>query len=320
MKKINDLKVIEQILSEIESAHSIAISIHVNPDGDCVGSMCAIVDYLKSKHKQVTCFSQHKISYNYSFLKNTENISKSIDKNQHFDLAIVLDCATEQRVSFYEDLKLQSKKMINIDHHKDNTLFGDINWIGNNASTGEMIWKMLTEGSVSITKSMAEALYVSLYTDTGGFRFSNTSAFSFEVAADLVSKKISVTGIVSNIYETKSFEELTLLAEILNSLHSEVDGKVIWAIQPKKDYEFTIETIDYMRMVNGSEIIILFKELDNNRVKVSLRAKGKNDVSEIAASFGGGGHKAASGMLMECSLNDAIERVIDYVKKVYIHE
>ncbi len=205
--------------------------------------------------------------------------------------------------------------MINIDHHPDNKRYGDINWIDPTASaTGEMVYDLLTTLELPITPSIATNLYTAIHTDTGSFRYSNTTSKTFTAVADLVARGADPAYVASCLYEARAPGSLKLLGELLQKVEVSPDGRVAWlCLSPGSVPESFVEAEDlvtYPRSLAGVKVSLLLREVGDGRVKVSLRAKGEVNVGKLAARFGGGGHANAAGCTVEGTLDQVRSAIL----------
>ncbi|WP_051453557.1 DHH family phosphoesterase [Hippea sp. KM1] len=307
-------KKIGQILKDRDS---FLIVSHKNPDGDAIGSSLALYSVLKEMGKEVYVENPTKPAYTYDFLKDYRVI-ESISNCKDVEVVISVDTAELSRCGLDRDY-LKGKLFINIDHHKTNPGFGDINLIEPDASAvGCIIWDIFTVSGIPISKTTAEYLYLSILTDTGSFRYSSTSPKTFRIAADLLERGVEPWFISSNIYESEKPETFKLLSLVLDTLELFYNGRLALVYVTKEMFEKTNTNADntegfvnYARSIRGVEVGVLLREDEPNRFKISIRSKGNVDVSEVAGHFNGGGHKNAAGGMIEASLNDAKRRIIE---------
>jgi len=314
----------KQILESIEKHQKFLITTHINPDGDAIGSELAMANLLKAMGKTVQIVNSSILPQNMLWLPHADQIQNKTDSllNVDVDAFIVMDCPFFERIGSVKQL-FKQQHIINIDHHISNDNFGDIDWIDYKASSvGEMVYELFGVSPHELDDDSALLIYVAILTDTGSFRFRNTTVRTHEIIAQLMQHKIEPANIYKDIYETKSFETLKLLAEVLANLERSDDKKFVWfkvTRQMLKKYNLPIAStddfIDYARMIEGAEVIAFLRELDDpHKTKVSLRSKSDVDVNKIAGNFGGGGHAAASGCVIEQNIDDAVKSLGDVVK------
>ncbi len=317
----------EELLSKITGAilkaKKIGIAIHVKPDGDTLGSGLAFYKAFKKLGKDVCLFFEGDIPSIYKFLSCYEEVFESdLNKKRILsfmpELLLVVDTASAERMpkEAQKFLELKDVVVINIDHHKDNTSFGDINLIDKGASsTAEVSFKILKDLNV-IDKDIAEAIYVGILTDTGRFSFSNVTPQTHVVVSELISYGIDVENITRNIYETKRLSMLKLWGRVWSELEFKkpiVIGKIT-----KKIFSDTQATladteglVESLLQVEGSLISVLFVEMEDF-IRVSMRSRCGVDVSEIAKEWNGGGHKKAAACRLKGFL---LEEAVDVITK-----
>jgi len=312
----------KEVISKLKAAKSIIIATHTDPDGDAIGSMIAVALGLKGMGKKVTMFCKDPVPEIYQFLPDSDSIRNSIGDDERFDAAVAVDCGDIKRVDGGLDLKKFSSVIINIDHHPDNTRFGNVNYVEKISSVSEMIYDLFNAMKIKITKDIAACLYTGIMTDTGNFRYDYTTADTFAVAEALTRAGAQISRIAMQVYETKTMSSIKILGAAMYRLESSKSGKVAWTILPKQlmdslgaKSEDLTGLVDYIRSIKGVEVAVLFREEDDG-IKVNFRSKFKANVSEIAKKLGGGGHIRASGAVLQGSLDKVKNRVLDEVFKV----
>ncbi len=305
----------------IETKNRFIVTCHVHPDGDAIGSLLAIGFVLKQLGKQVELVCSEGVPSVYLFLEGSEFIKKERDPSATPEVLISVDCAERDRCALEpKTWDIPGLTIVNIDHHITNTRFGNLNLIDSQAAaTGEVLYGLFSEVGIPLNRAIATALYTAMATDTGFFRYSNTSAFTLELTSLLVKEYgVEPSKVAEQVHEQKSFNSIRLLGEVLCTLKVGVDGKVAWMVldQPmlkkfKVENEETESFVNYARSIEGVEIGILFKELRPNEIKLSWRSSVAVDVSKLAAYFGGGGHARAAG----CTINGPAAQVVKDVLK-----
>ena len=307
------------------SAKKVAITGHVNPDGDCIGSVLAIYNYISTVYPEIKLSAYlEEFSDKFMFLKNSENIKQSVEEDEEFDLLICVDSADIQRLGFSEVLLQKSKESINIDHHVTNTKFTDETCLEADASsTAEVIYTLLNKEKID--KAVAECLYTGIVHDTGVFRYSCTSPETMRIAADLMEKGIDYTTIVDESFYEKSYLQNQILGRTLLESILILDGKCIFSYVNRKMmnfYEVTKKDLDgiieQLRQTRGVEVAIFLYEVETQKYKVSLRSKTKVDVSKIAAFFGGGGHVRAAGCTMDGTVHDIVNNISMHIEQALL--
>lgn len=318
----------------IQQHKNFIITTHVNPDGDGLGSQVALARYLRSTaggSKTVHLLNSSPMPSNYAFLDPHGEIEVF---STHRHAAVVRDAQVIfiLDISGWERLRELGKmvqffpmRKICIDHHPCTKPFADIDVIYPEASsTGEIMYELLTGLGASIDQKIAEALYTAILTDTGGFRFSNTTAHAHEVIACLIQSGAVPPLLYQRVYESQSRERVRLFCKALDKLNFEEGGKLAWFVisqamlretggQPRDTEGFP----DYPRSIDGVEVSLMFLETETGRVKVSFRSKGRYVINGLANRFGGGGHPYAAGALMDGPLAQAITSVLEETKILF---
>lgn len=293
---------------------------HENPDGDALGSQIALSAALESLGKRCTIWYNQKLVYDkFDFLPLKKIVcAPAIQDN--FEAVIVLDtpalaCIDKQRRDF-----IQGKFIINIDHHISNPLYGTFNWVEPEVSSaGEMVYELIKSfKQVKLTEKILVALYVAIVTDTGGFRYSNTTWETHLVVSDLLKQGLNrkVEEYQNKIFDTLSPNGIVLLNKVLSSVKIDKKYGIVWCWitkamikSSKAVLEDAEDIVRQVRSVKGTKVALIFKDhIGNGLIKLSLRSKRKNiDVNKIAKIFNGGGHKAASGCVFKKGSRKAIE-------------
>ena len=317
----------KQVIEEIKKGKTFLVSSHVNPEGDAVGSLLSLALGLKEFKKDVTAYLYDPVPKVFTFLPFADKVINKIDENKIYDAVLVVDCGQKDRLG--EDFsKIKNKgKLINIDHHATNDCFGDINVIDADAcAAGEMVYDLLKEIPVAITRDIATSIYTSIVTDTGSFRYSSTTPKVFNIAGEMLKLGVDPWDISQRVYESNPLSKLKLLASVLNTLEVTDGGKVASLVvtldmlnKANATKELADGFVNYARTVEGVEVGVLFREAKPGEYKISFRSKGRIDVAEISQGFGGGGHINAAGCNIKGNLKDIKEKVIQATAKK-IHE
>jgi phosphoesterase RecJ-like protein len=292
------------IAEEIRKARTIAVLSHVRPDGDAIGSQLALALSLFSLGKIVDAWNEDGLPEAFRFLSGSELVTVPPKDTKTFDLVIALDTATRDRLGTALQTIKQAKCWINIDHHASNPSYGDLNYLDlTSPATGQIVFELIQQQRYPMSLEIAEALFVAISTDTGSFRYRNTSAHTFEVVAELVRGGVDVARISHFLYESQPKRRVLLLHELLQNAHFYADdrlGTMALTLEKKKQLGVqpadTDGLIDVVRAIETVIVAILFEELENSRVRVSMRSKNiEIDVNKICGEFGGGGHPLAAG-------------------------
>jgi len=308
----NNLK---DIYNAIQNADKIGIAIHINPDGDALGSIIAMMLLCKQLSKKVVMYAPPFDNRSWKTFDGIEKLAKPFNPDDSIELMIILDCGNQSRVLDYDIIRNNVKTIINIDHHADNNKFGDINWTGPFSSVGEMIYLFLSEFNLDLSNEIAKALYISIYMDTGGFRHANTSADTLRVTANLVETGINSNKIISELRNTRTKLGIITLGNVLLKAKSTKDNKIVWTTKNPNECKSEIAPMPILREIKGAKIAIVFSEEKPNIFKISFRSVGNANVQQIAKHFGGGGHLAAAGVTIEGTEKKVVKEVIDYARK-----
>ncbi len=308
------------IVSKIQSLKEIAITFHASPDGDALGSALALMQGLRILGKSSYIISKDAIYEPYTFLPYSDEITGNCTTlKEHTDCMIVLDCGNIERISADVDFNNLNCTLINIDHHLSNDRYADLNYVDTkSAATAEIVYKLLKLLQVEINKNIAECLYTSLITDSGSFKYSNTTSVTHEIAGALVDLGIDFPKIHRIVFENKPFNRLKIYGKVLENMELHLNSKLcIMYIDEDlaKKLNDTSDIIALGMQVDSIEVCALLKKVDEG-VKVSLRAKDEFDVRKVAEKFGGGGHSKAAGLLLKnVDMEQGKKIILDSIEK-----
>ncbi len=318
--------ILSPIVNVLQKEDNFLITAHIRPEGDSIGSQLAMAILLQKLGKKVTIINEDLPPEIYHFLPQCEKIltySPEYERSR-FDVALVLDCNQIERVGKVASRVRNAPIIINIDHHPDSSGIGEYNYIDTNASAcAEQIYIIIKAMNFKLDYDLALPIYVGIMTDTGSFKQVNTTSLSHQIVADLLNYGIEPNEIASQIYEVNTTDSVKLLGQILSTLKTIQNGRIIIAnitqkMLSKTGFMTDIEPeriINQIRSIKGVEVILLFRDLGQNKVKVNLRSKVSFNVSEIAKIFNGGGHLRASGCVIEGTLQEVEKRVLQEVEK-----
>ena len=284
--------------------------------------MCAMYKMILNRFKKKADMSiVSNIPFNYNFLPNVNLAQRYFDSSLVYDLVITLDVAAIDRVRDAKILFDRSKCRVNIDHHKTNPKFGDINIIEPEASScGEVLYNYFKKNNWEIDEDIAICLYTAVMTDTGNFRFENTSPNTLRVAADLVENGAIPNKIYKYCYESKTKNLVMFQNYCVNKAEFLNDNKIVYTTVYKKDLEkfsagddYTDGIAETLRAIETTEVSFVVKEVESKVTKVSMRSK-KIDVAKICEVFGGGGHTFAAGCTIKASVKDSIDKLLREIK------
>lgn len=295
----------------LKKANTILIVGHESPDGDALGSTLALTSVLRAMGKTVIAFNVDPVPSKFEFLPLSETITSTLSLSEPIDLTVVVDSSERHRLGEYFPEKGFGKTVLCIDHHKTKgSSFYDIFIHDVHAcAAGVLIYRLIVELGEPLTPDAATSLFCAIQTDTGSFRYESTSAHSMEVATQLLKTGINVWEISSEIYESFLPERMHLLSQVLSTLQVSSSGQIasIYVDQKMIDssdaqWFMTGDFINYARSIRGVEVAFLLRDDQSGKIRVSLRSKGKIDVSKVTEQFGGGGHKNAAGCKIKGTL------------------
>ena len=309
---------IATIAQELKNNERFLMATHVNPDGDAIGSLGALALVLEGMGKQVVAYCQDEVPEFLRFLPYADRIVSEISGLDRFEVAVVLDCGAFDRIGSAVEVLQLVGKIIHIDHHSSSGDFGQLNLVRPEcSSTAEILYEIFQAIPVSLTPEVAENIYTAILTDTGSFRFANTTARTLAIAAEMVSLGVVPEKVAGEIYDSMSPERIELLARSLDTLTLRSNGRVAAMHVSRRMLEETgtsfIDTdgfVNYPRAISSAEIAIFFREMAADEVNVSLRSRAGLDVAEFARVHGGGGHHNAAAFRLGGSLSEVVEKVL----------
>jgi|SRR5581483_6268767 len=322
-QKTTDL---QAVVNALRGNDRFTVVTHENPDGDALGSLLATALSLGALGKDAVMFlaGNAPLAAEYRFL-DLDGLRRELPVDAEERVLVAVDCANERRIGADPAPVERAKLVVNIDHHHDNSRFGDAVLVVDDASsTAEIVRDVMRELDVALTPRIAEALYVALVTDTGRFQYTNTTPKALRLAAELVENGADVHGIFRHVYETVQFAKLKLLARALDRARLFEGGRLVVSYLLKGDFAdvgaeepYSEGIIDHLRAVEGSEMVALIREPprdDGPARRVSLRSSHDEvDVSAIARKLGGGGHRQAAGF----SSDEPIQAIVDFLEREF---
>lgn len=304
----------------ITKSKNILLTSHVNPDGDAIGSGLALMRGVEKINPQckIRFVLQDKTPDRTKFLK-LEKRAEIYNPNEkyEFDLAICVDSATLERTGTVKEL-IKDSYMINIDHHISNPKYADVNYVENVSSTSEIIYNFLKSLDIEIDIDMAEALYTGLVNDTGNFKHSNSTKYTFQMAGDLVDIGVDNSKVVREFLNTKSMAAIKLLGQAMYEMKFNEEKKLAYFFLSYEDMkavhgrkEDTEEIVENLVSYEKAEVSLFLREDKPGVIKGSMRSKFHVNVNDIAAIFGGGGHIKASGFTSELPAQEIVQKVLE---------
>jgi phosphoesterase RecJ-like protein len=320
---------LEAVADAIRSHDRFLVTTHENPDGDALGSILAAKLALEQLGKDAVLYLSGTIPlpHEYAFMP-LDRLTREVPADAAERVVLALDCANERRLGPDPGLLENAPLVLDVDHHHDNSRFGAVNLVVPDASsTGEILYDVFRELDVTLTPEIAEALYIALVTDTGRFQYTNTTPKALRLAAELVEAGANVHQVFQDVYENVAFAKIKLLARALERARVYEGGRVIVSDLERADFAaagaeepFAEGIIDYLRAVEGAEIVALIREpptVNGPTRRVSLRTRAEGvDVSAIARKSGGGGHRQAAGFSSESSTDE----IVDFIRREFLEQ
>lgn len=316
----------ESLRSLLREGMTTIVMPHLNPDGDAIGSSIALADLLESYGHQVYLVTHDEIPQNLRFLLNRKYYQVDGLLNQginSFDAAFVVDCGDKTRIQDRESILGFCKKVIVIDHHVTHVHFGDVTIADYQASsTGELIHRLYNYFETPFTPHAMAALYTAMSTDTGSFKYSNTTPYVLRAVADFIENGFDTTDCVTEVYQNRPYVQYSVQYEALQRLVLAADGKVAFSFldyETLKKNQFsnhdTDGLVELFRDIQGVEVSCFARAVSENAYKLSLRSKGRVDVSQVSLIYGGGGHVRASGCTITGTIDSVKTEIIEVLSK-----
>jgi phosphoesterase RecJ-like protein len=308
-----------QVIELIEKQERFAITSHIRPDGDSLGSSLALCWILRGLKKEAEVIMCDHVPHAYVKLPGAADVRVVKDIDREYDAVFVIECSDVTRPGLPS---LKDQFVVNIDHHSTTALFGDVNWIDSTAAAvGEMIYNLAKAIGAKINPEIASCVYAALLTDTGSFHFSNTTERTFKIASDLVRHGAQPAKLSQAIFYNYPYAKIRLVGEVLSTLHRDETGRIAWITMSKEAMEETGATEDdsdgiitYPLTVGDVEAVAFFRELASSTYRISLRYKNRVNVARVAEHFGGGGHANAAGFTIKADYDELSREVIAKLK------
>lgn len=311
---------LSQVIDLIEKHDRFAITSHIRPDGDSLGSSLALCWILRSLKKDAEVIMCDSVPHAYCKLPGADDVKVVPDVAEDYDAVFVIECSDVTRPGLPS---LKDRFVVNIDHHSTTELFGNVNWIDSTAAAvGEMIYNLAKAIGARITPELASCVYAALLTDTGSFHFSNTTERTFKIASELVKHGAQPAKLSQAIFYSYPYAKVCLVGEVLSTLERDETGRIAWIRMSKEAMESTGATeddsdgiINYPLTVGEVEAVAFFRELSNSTFRISLRSKNRVNVARVAELFGGGGHCNAAGFTVSANFDELSREVIERLKE-----
>jgi phosphoesterase RecJ-like protein len=309
----------QELLERFRSRETFLLVAHIGLDGDHLGSMLALHQALEQMGKKVHSYLPESVPDSFDFLEGLDKLSPTLPA-EPVDCVVTLECPSRSRLPKGFDLKAAGREVLNLDHHPDNEMYGDLDWVeADAAALGEMTLDLLEALDIKLDRSMAMAIYVAILTDTGSFQYSRVTPATHQRLAKLLQFDVPTDLIARQIYRQSRPEVLRLLGRVLAEV--KVKDGVAWGeistgdlahfnVRPEET-QFFVDDVDRVR---DADVVALFRETSDGQVKVSLRSR-HWPINQVAAQFGGGGHAKAAGCVVAGTLAETRERVVSAVQE-----
>lgn len=304
------------IYEELKKRDDFLIVSHFSPDGDNIGSSVAIYHFLKSIGKKAVILNEDKCPDKFRFL--IENVDfyqvENYSNTQKFKNIIILDAGDIKRVGETQSFFADEIFVINIDHHISNNGFGNISIVKPDfSSTGEVIYTLFEKNNFDVTKDIATAIYAAILSDTGGFRYSNTTPKTLSIAAKLAKNNISPSDLMERIFHSNTYNQIIRLGNIIEKTELIKEASIVslYHDETKESIEDNDLVLELLNSIKEAKITLFIRKIKENFIKISFRANCNFNVSEFASRFGGGGHPKAAGLRFEGSYDDVKNTIIN---------
>ena len=318
------LPLLKEVLGILRDKKSFLISSHLRPDGDAIGSQLALASLLEEMGKSVIVVNADPVPGAFRFLPRSDRITNDFSSRDYPEVALILDSGDLERIGRAADLARKTKLIVNIDHHVSNNKFGNINLIEEVSAVGEQIFSIIRSLGFSIGKERAVSLYTAIVTDTGSFRYANTTEKTHRIAGCLLGEGVDPVLISEELHRNVSFSRQRLLGLSLTTLRKDDRGEIGWFRLTRDMYREAGANdtesdgfIDYVQSIKGIKLVLFFQETSKeNQVRVSFRSGGGIDVDRLARQFGGGGHQRAAGCLIKGNIEEVEKKVLAAAREI----
>ncbi|HEV8371152.1 MAG TPA: bifunctional oligoribonuclease/PAP phosphatase NrnA [Pyrinomonadaceae bacterium] len=311
---------LSQVVELIESKKRFAITSHIRPDGDSLGSSLGLYWLLRGLDKEVEVIMRDPVPHAYQQLPGAKDVYVVPAVDPSYQAVFVIECSDISRPGLID---LEKQSVVNIDHHSTTALFGTINWIDSTASAvGEMIYNLCKATGVRVTKEIAECVYTALITDTGSFHYSNTTERTFKVASELVRTGVKPAKTAEAVFASYPWSRIELMGAVLSTARRDPTGRVACmrqSLEMQRQAQASDEDADgfvnYPLTVEEVEAVAMLKECEPGIYRTSLRSKGDVNVAKVAEKFGGGGHRNAAGCTLKGSWEAAESEIVSLLQE-----
>ena len=314
------MRPLETVIEAIRAADTIALVSHQNPDGDTMGSALALKNGLDKLGKRTAVFCQDKVPDNISFLKGADEFKRPEDvADERFDLLLCIDVADQERMGRCASLLERCAHTAQIDHHGTNPRYAEVNCVDDEGpATGLVIHELLERLGVEMDADIATCLYAAISTDTGNYAYASTTPEAFRVTAELLEAGLPLSEINRRLYRQREMPQVLLLERALSTLTFHHGGDITSMILTRQDFiecgalaEHADTLVNYALDILGVRMAVLARETSTpGEVKLSFRAVEPDSISEVASSFGGGGHEQAAGATVHGSIEEWVTRCV----------
>lgn len=322
---VNRNSLISSIIARMKRGGSVLIVSHISPDGDSIGSQLALCELVSQLGCKPMIVNHDSAFPKYAFLTKHKlvNVFECGQSYPKFDFAVILESPDLDRIGSVHDLLLPGCEVINIDHHRGNTMYGSLNWVDESvAAVGIMVYELFQAAGVAIDEDAADELFTAILTDTGRFRFGSTNPQAMRVCAELLEQGASTKKISDALYASYDENQLRMLGELLAKMELHHDGQSCLLLSNKAIRDKYVNGSDeleglseYSLYTKGVKIGALLREIESDRTKVSLRCHEDYDVAAIAAVHGGGGHRNAAGCTVALPFVAAKAHVLEQIRR-----
>jgi phosphoesterase RecJ-like protein len=316
--------VLDEITDVFKKGKRFFVASHVDPDGDALGSLLALGEMLMISGKEVALYNEGPIPESLSSLPGVEKIVRRCNLDSDFDAFVILDCGNIERVGEIHVPLSGLTPLINIDHHENNSRFGDVNLVdADSSSAGEIIYRLMKAAGFPINASVAENIFVAIQTDTGSFRYDNTTTEAFATAGELLQWGVNPWKTARKVMDGSTLDKLRLLVSTLETIELYYGGKVGLVTITKRMLPETDaglldseRFVDYPRGIFGVEIAVLIREIKEGFYRLSLRSNDWANVAELASRLGGGGHPRAAAYTRAGNLGSVKQEFLNEARRI----